>query len=69
MAKPQLYINVGQTLMVVSGCLVVTVLGTQYLAYTADAVGIQKGLFKARIKEDIKRVFRREEPKNVVYYR
>ncbi len=49
MAKPQVYINVSQTLAIVG----LTVLGVHYLNIQRDAVGIQKTQFNERIKEDI----------------
>lgn len=52
MAKPQVYINVSQTLAIVG----LTVLGVHYLNIQRDAVGIQKTQFNERIKEDIGKV-------------
>lgn len=49
MAKPQVYINVSQTLAIVG----LTVMGVHYLNIQRDAVGIQKTQFNERIKEDI----------------
>lgn len=48
MAKPQVYINLSQTLAIGT----VAVLGIHYLNTVRDAVGIQKTMFKDRIKED-----------------
>lgn len=48
MPKPQVYINVSQTLAIVG----LTVIGVHYLNIQRDAVGIQKTQFNERIKED-----------------
>lgn len=52
MPKPQVYINVSQTLAIVG----LTVLCVHYLNIQRDAVGIQKTQFNERIKEDIGKV-------------
>lgn len=52
MAKPQVYINVSQTL----GILGLIAIGIHYLDIQADATGIQRTQFKDRIKKDIGKV-------------
>lgn len=47
--RPQLYINVSRTLAIAG----VIILGIHYLNIQRDAVGIQKKMFKDRIKEDL----------------
>lgn len=52
MPKPQVYINVSQTLAIVG----LTIMGVHYLNIQSDAVGIQKTEFKDRIKNDVGKV-------------
>lgn len=52
MAKPQVYVNLSQTLAI-GGAVV---LGVHYLNIQRDAVGIQKTEFKDRIKQDAGKV-------------
>ena len=52
MAKPQVYINLSQTIAI-GGAIV---LGVYYISCVRSAVGIQKYQFKTRIKEDAKKV-------------
>lgn len=52
MAKPQVYINVGQVLAIVAAGVV----GVHYLNIQRDAVGIQKTQFKDRIMQDAGKV-------------
>lgn len=52
MAKPQVYINLSQTLAIGG----VVILGVHYLNIQRDAVGIQKTQFKDRIKQDAGKV-------------
>lgn len=47
--RPQIYINVSRTIAVTG----VIILGIHYLNIQRDAVGIQKKMFKDRIKEDL----------------
>ena len=48
MAKPQVYINLSQTLAIAG----LTVIGVHYLNIQRDAVGIQKTKLRDRIKQD-----------------
>lgn len=52
MAKPQVYVNLAQTLAI-GGAVV---LGVHYMNIQRDAVGIQKTEFKDRIKQDAGKV-------------
>ena len=52
MAKPQVYINLGQVLAIVTA----GALGIHYMNIQRDAVGIQKTEFKDRIKQDAGKV-------------
>lgn len=50
--RPQIYINVSRTIAVTG----VIILGIHYLNIQRDAVGIQKKMFKDRIKDDLRSV-------------
>lgn len=52
MPKPQVYINVSQTLAIIG----LTALGIHYMNIQRDAVGIQQTQFNERIKDDIGRL-------------
>lgn len=52
MAKPQVYINLSQCLAIAG----VSAIGLYYIKSVRDAVGIQKGQFKTRIKKDAEKV-------------
>lgn len=47
--KPQVYINLSQTLAIAG----LTAVGIHYLNIQRDAVGIQKVAFRERIKKDV----------------